>query len=158
MAIDIIARGLATSLVGSDGKISSEKMPVLSGTSDLSGFTSIGKLTDPSLVEGKTAEEILLMMLYGVVSPTLTNPSLSIAFNEDSFPLVIGRESLLKGTLTFDRGKIEPAYGTSGYRAGALSYYTINDNLNTLSDFELLVVPTSTEFQVICEAHYEQGE
>ena len=91
MAIDIIARGLATSLVGSDGKISSDKMPTLQGTSELTGFTSIGKLTDPSLIEGKTAEEILLMMLYGVVSPTLTEPKLSISLSEDSLPLVIGR-------------------------------------------------------------------
>lgn len=158
MAIDIIARGLATSLVGSDGKIASNKMPVLQGTADLSGFTSIGKLTDPSLVEGKTAEEILLMMLYGVVSPTLTDPSLSILVYEESLPLVIGRESLLKVALTFDRGKIEPAYGTSGYRSGPLSYFTVNDNITSLSEYELYVLPTSTEFEVTCEAYYEQGE
>ena len=60
MAIDIIARGLATSLVGPDGKIASDKMPTLSGTEGLTGFYPLGKLTDPSLVEGKTAEEILV--------------------------------------------------------------------------------------------------
>jgi hypothetical protein len=48
MAIDIIARGLAASLIGSDGKIDSAKMPVLSGVSDLQGFTPVGSLTDPS--------------------------------------------------------------------------------------------------------------
>ena len=92
MAIDIIARGLATSLIGSDGKIDAGKMPVVSGTSELQGFTSIGKLTDASMVEGKTAEELLLMMLFGIVNPTLTGPSFSAVLNDDNGALIIGRE------------------------------------------------------------------
>jgi hypothetical protein len=127
MAIDIVARGLASSLTGADGKISSDKMPVLTGTSELTGFYPLGRLTDPSLIEGKTAEEILLMMLYGVVNPTLIDPSLVFALSEDSKTPVIGRQSLIKGTLTFNRGSISPAYGTSGYRAGDAIEYSIGD-------------------------------
>lgn len=162
MAIDIIARGLASSLLGSDGKVASDKMPVLSGTSDLTGFTSIGKLTDASLVEGKTAEEILLMMLYGVVSPTLTEPSLSIAISDESLPLIIGREQALKGALTFDRGKIEPAYGTSGYRAGAPTNYSIGDTTveatGTSYDFEISLIPTETSVTLNYGVAYGEGE
>ena len=162
MAIDIIARGLATSLIGSNGKISSDKMPTLEGTSELTGFTSIGKLTDASLVEGRTAEEILMMMLYGVVSPTLTEPSLSIALSDDSLPLIIGRPSALKGTLTFDRGKIEPAYGTSGYRAGAPISYSVGDTITESSgaqyDFEIELTPTSSNVNLVYGVSYEEGE
>ena len=162
MAIDIIARGLATSLIGSDGKISADKMPILSGTSELSGFTSIGKLTDASLIEGKTAEEILMMMLYGVVSPTLTEPGLSIALSADTLPLIIGHPSLLKGTLTFDRGKIEPAYGTSGYRAGEPINYTVGDMIiespGAQCDFEITLTPDSANTSLLYSVSYREGE
>lgn len=162
MAIDIIARGLASSLVDSNGKIATDKMPVLQGTSELSGFTSIGKLTDPSLIEGKTAEEILLMMLYGIVSPTLTNPSFNILLSEENAQPIIGRQTALKGTLTFDRGKIEPAYGTSGYRAGLPISYTINgetiESNVTSYDFSLDVIPTSDIVTLSCSVNYATGE
>ena len=162
MAIDIIARGLATSLIGSDGKIDAGKMPVVSGTSELQGFTSIGKLTDPSLVEGKTAEEILLMMLYGIVNPVLTEPSLSIALNDDNGALIIGREQTLKGALIFSRGTIDPAYGTSGYRAGVPTMYTIGDNSfetsSTSYDFEITLMPTEKEVVLSYSVAYSAGE
>ena len=162
MPIDIIARGLASSLVGSDGKIAAEKMPTLNGTAELTGFTSIGKLTDASLVEGKTAEEILMMMLYGVVNPTLIDPSLSIALNDDNDMLIIGRQSSLKGTLTFDRGKIEPAYGTSGYRAGAPISYTVGEYsiaaISNQYDFEIQITPTEEKVILSCSVSYGSGE
>ena len=162
MAIDIIARGLATSLIGSDGKIDAGKMPVISGTSELHGFTSIGKLTDASMVEGKTAEEILLMMLFGIVNPTFTEPSFSVVLNDDNGVLIIGREQTLKGALTFSRGTIDPAYGTSGYRAGAPAMYTVGDSSFVSSgasqDFEITITPTEKEVVLNCSVAYEQGE
>ena len=162
MAIDIIARGLATSLIGSDGKINAGKMPVISGTSDLQGFTSIGKLTDPAMVEGKTSEEILLMMLFGIVNPTFVNPSFSVALNDDNGALIIGQKQLLKGSFTFNRGAIEPAYGTSGYRSGAPTMYTIGDysfeSSSTSYDFEITLTPTEKEVVLNCSVAYEKGE
>lgn len=162
MAVDIIARGLATSLIGSDGKVASEKMPTLSGTTELEGFTSIGKLTDASLIEGRTAEEILLMMLYGVVNPTFTEPKLSIALSDENKMPIIGRQSLLKGTLTFDRGQINPAYNTSGYRTGAPTQYLIGDIITNSSsnqfDFEIEVIPTKKEMTIPYAVSYGAGE
>lgn len=161
MAIDIIARGLATSLLGSNGKIASDKMPTLEGTSDLTGFYPLGKLTDPALIEGKTAEEILLMMLFGVVSPTLTAPSLSIELSTE-MPLIIGRESQLEGTLVFDRGKIDPAYGTSGFRAGLPTSFSIADELiettNTTYNFKFSITPTNLENKISYNVVYSEGE
>ena len=114
------------------------------------------------MVAGKTAEEILLMMLYGIVSPTLTEPSLSIMLNEDSLPLIIGRQTALKGTLTFDRGKIDPAFGTSGYRAGAPISYSVGDTITessgALYDFEILLIPTSTSINLEYGVTYQEGE
>jgi len=161
MAIDIIARGLATSLLGSNGKIASNKMPTVEGTSELTGFFPIGKLTDPSLIEGKTSEEILLMMLFGVVSPTLTAPSLSIELSTKT-PLIIGREATLEGALVFDRGRIDPAYGTSGYRAGLPISFSIADELietsNTTYNFKFSFTPTASENFVGYSVSYSEGE
>lgn len=162
MAIDIIARGLTASLIGSDGKIASSKMPTLKGTSDLTGFYPLGKLTDPTLVEGRTVEELLMMMLYGVVNPTFTEPTLSIAISEESLPLIIGRPTVLKGTLTFDRGTIHPAYGTSGYRAGAPIRYMINeyvfDSTAGSYDFEIPFTPTDLQIRLSYQVAYAEGE
>jgi hypothetical protein len=83
MAIDIVARGLASSLLGTDGKIASNKRPILPTVPVNTSFYPLGQLTDPSLVAGKTAEEILLMMLFGVVNPTLVNPSITISLMEN---------------------------------------------------------------------------
>ena len=82
MAVDTIARGLAGSMLGSDGKISLDKRPVMGAIEDTSGFTPVGNLTDPTTIEGKTAEEILFMMLYGIANPTFADPSLSITLDE----------------------------------------------------------------------------
>ena len=162
MAIDIVARGLASSLVDSNGRIETSKMPVMSGTSELEGFTSIGHLTDASLIEGKTAVEILLMILFGIVNPTLVAPKLSIVLENENEVLIIGRPSVLKGALSFDRGKIDPANGTSGYRAGMPISYTINghtsESTNTIYDFELEVTPTDRIFVLDYEVKYAAGE
>ena len=126
MAIDIVARGLASSIVGPDGKIAADKMPTMGAAPDSGVFTPVGNLKDASQVEGKTAEEILMMMLFGTRNPTLTNPSFKATLSSDAV-LEAGVPQIVTGILTFDRGKISPAYGTSGYRAGAPTQYLVND-------------------------------
>lgn len=161
MAIDIIARGLATSLIGADGKVATDKMPTIEvGSTD--GFTSIGKLTDASQVNGKTAEEILLMMLFGIANPVFTEPTVSIQLSENQPTLVIGRTSVVSGALVFDRGTIEPAYGTSGYRAGLPISYSIagieSENSSTTYPFSFEITPTEKENEIIYGVKYSQGE
>ena len=162
MAIDIIARGLATSLIGPDGKIASEKMPVFENVSEMPGFTAIGHLTSAAQMEGKTAEEILLMMLFGIVNPTLTNPSVKVALSDTMETPIIGRPTVLKGAFTFNRGSISPAYGTSGYRSGAPTKYMIGDLMvdtsSTSYDFEIPFTPTEKEILLPYEVLYAEGE
>ena len=162
MAIDIIARGLATSLIGSDGKIASEKMPTIGAVPEGTLFYPVGQLHDASLVAGKTAEEILLMMLYGIVTPTLTEPQLHLALSDENEMPIIGRPSTLKGALTFDRGKIDPAFTTSGYRVGAPTEYTIADQVietsSTSYDFEIEFTPTEKTTSISFSVKYGAGE
>ena len=162
MPIDIIARGLAASLVDENGKIASEKMPVLGAVPEGTAFYPVGQLQDASLIAGKTAEEILLMILYGVVNPTLVDPSFSVLLNAENDQLIIGRPSTLKGTLTFNRGKIDPAYGTSGYRAGIATNYSVNGKSFETSanqyDFEIEITPINTTEILECVVNFSAGE
>lgn len=159
MAIDIIARGLALSLLGDDGKFTSDLMPGLTET----GVTqyAVGGIPEGVSLEGKTTEEIMLLMLFGVVAPTLTNPSLSIV----GTPLIgtANRALEISGKITFDRGTINPANGTSGFRAGLPSYYIIGDKTQVTQATDVnftYLIPSlqkgNNTISII--VHYDEGE
>lgn len=161
MAIDTLARGLAASIIGTDGKIASDKRPVMGAAPSSSVFTPVGSLTDVTQIEGKTAEEILAMMLFGTVNPTLTNPSFSAKLtNADS--IKAGRVQTLTGQLVFNRGKINPAYGTSGYRAGAPIEYQIGAEKiatnATTYNFTVEITPIAGVNTLECQVSYGAGE
>lgn len=156
MAIDIVARGLAASLIGQDGKISSEKMPTLGAVPEGTAFYPVGALNDASMVAGKSAEEILLLMLYGVVTPDLIAPSFHVELTS-SETVIAGEKSVVTGRLKFDRGAIAPAYGTSGYRAGVAESYSVN-GINTGEEFSIEILPIAGENTIICQVNYAQGE
>ena len=157
MAIDIIARGLATSLIGSDGKISSDKLPTMEAITDTSKFTPIGGLTDPSLIEGRTAEEILLTMLFGIVNPTFTNPSFSVSIDGET-TAIAGKTTTISGSLIFDRGAIEPPYGTSGYRTGIAQSYEVNGISFDDSTFTIEFTPIVGDNTISAIVYYAEGE
>lgn len=161
MAIDIIARGLATSLIGSDGKIDSSKMPILQvPTGSEAGFIPIGNLTSVEQIEGKTAEEILMLMLFGIMQPTITEPKFSIKLNTIQ-NVIAYTEQIIKGTLVFDQGEIRVPNDTSMVRAGAPTHYTVNDldiassSLNV--DFSLTLIPTIGENVFLASVTFEEG-
>lgn len=161
MAIDTIARGLATSIYGPDGRVAASKMPKVE-IADTTGFTSIGKLTDPNLVAGKTAEEILLMMLFGIVTPALTAPSARLILTEEIPYLVVGEKKTINGVVEFNRGAIEPAYGTSGKRAGFPTSYQVNESVYSSNDlslsFSIDITAVAGENVISCAVFYSAGE
>ena len=157
MAIDVIARGLAASLLGPDGKISSDKLPTMGAAPEGVTFYPVGALRDPSALEGKTVEEILLMMLYGVVNPTFTNPGFRVELDVPNV-VVAGQLTSISGQMLFDRGAITPAYGTSGYRSGAVTGYEVNGVPTDSANFVIELIPVAGENEVTCIAYYAQGE
>lgn len=158
MAIDIIARGLATSLLGSDGKLASDKLPTMAAVPEGTTFYPVGAITDASLLEGKTADEILLMMLYGIVNPVLTAPSVSIVLDEEITTLTAGRATEVSGELVFDRGSISPAYGTLGYRAGNATSYIVNDVVYESPRFTFTFTPVVGDNIISAAVVYAEGE
>lgn len=135
MAIDNIARGLALSLLNNDGKFSADLMPPI----EIKGKTqfTVGGLASGTSLEGKTIEEVLLMILFGVSDPTLTDPSLIVRGGPALG--VAGQAFNVTGQIEFNRGSISPAHGTSGFRAGLPISYSINDEIQltqeTVIDF-----------------------
>lgn len=102
--------------IGGDAKLKND-MSVVVTVGGVNAGTYYLKDTD--------LEKIMRDMLSPVLYPTLVNPSASIS--------ATGVKLLEKGatltttvTLTLNRGSITPAYGTSGYRSGPATSYSLN--------------------------------
>lgn len=74
---------------------------------------------------GTPLEEIDRKLLQKVSVPTLTDPSASLTFTAPTLAKVGTTVSGGNATVTLNRGSINPAYGTSGYRSGEATGYEI---------------------------------
>lgn len=75
--------------------------------------------------EGTSLETIIRDMVEPTLYPALTAPSASLSGTGDKL-LEKGATLNVTITATFNRGSINPAYGTSGYRSGAATGYALN--------------------------------
>lgn len=116
----------------------------------------VGGLTaGKTFAKGDDLESVLREMLDPLKYPTLTPPSLSLA--------AVGGTIFEKGTsttvtlnATFNQGKIEPAYGTNGKRAGAVIDYTLGTTTNTTGQFANVDVD-ETNKTFTASANYSEG-
>ena len=130
MAVDIIARAMAAMGIKSGGTGDGGTF----GTDGPTVFT-VGGIPAGTVLKGKTWEQILTLMLFGSdAKPVFTDPSFRVVMDEKYG--VIGNQMTVSGTAYFDRGKIEPAYGTSGYRAGLPNSYVVNGSSFTTTAVE----------------------
>ncbi len=105
--------------------------------------------------DGTPIEDILRDMLDPVLYPTFTAPSATLS--------ATGAKLLEKGatlattfTVSFNRGSISPAYGTSGYRAGEATEYSLNGGASQSGNtFAVTVDETVTSYQAT--ASYSAG-
>lgn len=109
-----------------------------------------------SYVSGDSIEDLLHDMLDPVAYPTLTNPSVSLA-GSGSKLLETGATLAITLTATFNRGSINPAYGTSGFRSGPATGYILNGGTeqsgNTWSE-----TVTAQNKSFSCVSKYSAGE
>ena len=106
--------------------------------------------------EGTSIETILRDMLNPTEYPTLTNPSASIS---SSISKLLEKGSSVNAVLTvnFNRGSINPAYGTSGKRSGAAVGYTMNGGAEQAGNtFNVVVNETYKSFTA--SVRYAAGE
>jgi hypothetical protein len=124
---------------------------------DLTTSLTVGGITSgTNYAKGTPLENIFKNLLNPVAYPTLTNPSVSLS-GTGSKLLETGATLAVTLTATFSRGSINPAYGTSGYRSGAVQGYTLNNGTeqagNTWSE---TVSASNKTFK--CSARYAAGE
>ena len=83
----------------------------------------IGNIQQNANLAGLTLKQILSQIFYTANVPTLTPPQLNVTSSVTSG--VASQPLTVTITATFDRGKIEPAFGTSGFRSGLPISYSI---------------------------------
>jgi hypothetical protein len=98
-------------------------------TQDLIPTVTVGGVTKGvanKIDAGTSIETVLRKILAPALNPTLTAPSATITSDASSLLCECGDEQTVDFTITFNRGSIDPAYGTSGYRSGAATGYKLN--------------------------------
>lgn len=126
-------------------------------TEDMTVVKAVGGITvGTEYTEGTSLEKILRDMLSPVMYPTLTNPSASISATGSKL-LETGATLATTMTVSFNRGSISPAYGTTGYRSGAATDYSLNGGTAQASN-TFSVTVTSAQKTYRATVNYGAGE
>lgn len=84
----------------------------------------LGMIHAGDVLTGMSVKQILQNLLYNAATPEFIEPSFEVTY--DNAVGVVGASITIEGVAKFDRGAITPAYGTSGFRAGEVTSYSIN--------------------------------
>ena len=132
MIVSVEAEEKAYMLIGSDPTVEANWEELGGGggsselTADLPITETVGGVTSgTTYLQGTPLEDIFKDMLNPVKYPSFTAPSASIAATGAKL-LEVGGTLATTMTITFSRGAIAPAYGTSGFRSGEATGYSLN--------------------------------
>ena len=129
---------------------------------ELSATLTVGGIkTGTKYDKGTTLENIIRELLNPVENPTLIAPSATLSSNASRRIFGIDEPiGLLRFNLTFDRGRIMPAYGTSGKRSGEASSYTIDgqDGQTVNIDMDSKMPNGIRQVTITGTVAYEEGE
>jgi len=142
------------------GKLGKEITAVI----DVGGISTGNKFT-----VGTSYDDMWNALLNPTLNPTLTDPSVSLDYDADTYYEVKSSIPTLVATETFNRGSISPAYGTSGYRSGEVTGYAIatsgadteySDSSVNSGTFNVPTLTRSTKGDVVLTAtvSYAEGE
>lgn len=126
-------------------------------TEDLTAALTVGGINSgKTYLAGTSLEDIIKDLLNPVMYPTLTAPSGSLSGTGNKL-LETGSTLAVTLTATLNRGSINPAYGTSGYRSGAATGYVLNGGTSqTTNTWSETVSASNRTFQAIIS--YGAGE
>ena len=106
--------------IGSGGGGSSETTKSITAAITVGGIAS-----GTNYPIGTDLEDIISDLLEPTLYPTLTAPSASLSYSANQYYAVGATVAAMTATVALNRGSINPSYGTSGYRSGAATGYTI---------------------------------
>lgn len=109
------------------------------------------------IAEGTSLETIIINMLLKTNYPTFTNPSASLSATGAKL-LECGSTLNTTFTITFNRGSITPAYGTSGKRAGAATGYSLNGGATQSGNTFSQTISESNMGPFTGTVYYAEGE
>lgn len=110
-----------------------------------------------SYASGEDMETILRNLLNPLKNPSFTPPSASLSISTGSSVAESGASMPLTLTATLNRGKIDPPYGTSGYRSGAATEYSVNGSTPQSGNvFNVTATAENPSFQATI--YYAEGE
>lgn len=94
-----------------------------------------GVNANDTIPAGTSYEDVFRMILAPSLNPTLTPPSATLTTNA---ALLREKGEVLQAgfTIAFNRGKIDPAYTTDGYRSGPATGYTLNGRTQSTGNFQ----------------------
>lgn len=96
---------------------------------DLTTAISVGGIASGVTYEAGTPLETLFRdLLEPTLYPTFTAPSAGLSYGASSYYAVGDTVNAMTATVSLNRGSINPAYGTSGYRSGTATGYSIATN------------------------------
>lgn len=137
---------------------------------DLTTAISVGGIDSGVTYEKDTPLETLFRdLLEPTLYPTLTNPSASLTYGASTYYAVGATVAQMAATVALNRGSINPAYSTSGYRAGAATKYEIStsgadtehsDSSTASGAFTMSTLTRSTKGNIVVtgKVSYAAGE
>lgn len=137
---------------------------------DLTTAISVGGIDSGVTYEAGTPLETLIRdLLEPTLFPSFTAPSASLTYNSSQYYEVKSTVSAMQATVALNRGSINPAYGTSGKRAGQATGYAIatsgadteySDSSASSGTFSVPTLTRSTKGNIVVTgtASYAQGE
>ena len=126
-------------------------------TSDMDTVVSVGGIpVGKHYEEGDELETVLRDMLDPILYPTFINPSASLSATGTKL-LEKGATLSVTFTASFNRGSINPAYGTSGYRSGDANGYSLNGGTSQAGNtWNETVSEAQTSYVAVVS--YDEGE
>jgi len=111
---------------------------------------TIGGISSGMTFNNRTMQQMWDALLYPELFPTLTNPSSTFVLAQNGLQEINSTLPTLDFTSTFNRGSINPPYGTSGYRSGLPNTYNYTGSgLSNFSSTSLFDTKTITNYVVL---------
>ena len=130
-------------------------------TKEITVSNPVGRWTNGTKIPvGTPLEDIIKGMLEKVSYPTLTNPSVTLTYNGPILKEIGETISGEVASLTFSRGSITPAYGTSGFRSGVANKYEflINGVATTTPGTTYTIPDMTSDTTIQAKVSYDPGD
>ena len=147
-----------TSGIGTDGSSGTSGTDTSTYTNATATPINFPSDDDPNIPSGttfsnKTFPEMMNLMLYPTLNPSLSNPSNGFSLSTSGLQIIGVTIGTLTLSATFSKGTINPAYGTNGFRSGDPNQYNYGGTGVSNQTSTALSNSTSTSNYVVVQGN-----